>query len=115
VDSQCDIENVYVYEDYSCKLVLKDLEYSAALPQDKYLKMQLLERKDRKKWFVWFATSRQGKETIKPRSFTFYNSADAISEFENKFKKETGNSWSQRDYFQPKLSKYTLVSAEREI
>ena len=41
VDPACEIENVHVFEDYSCKLVLKDIEFSA-VTQDKFLRMQLL-------------------------------------------------------------------------
>jgi hypothetical protein len=33
---------------------MQELEFSAA-KQDKFIKMQLLERKDRKKWFLWIA------------------------------------------------------------
>ena len=30
----------------------------AAAKQDKFIKMQLLERKDRKKWYLWIANGK---------------------------------------------------------
>ena len=113
VDPACQIGSVHVFEDYSCKLVLKDIEFSA-VTQDKFLRMQLLQRKGAEKWFLWYGVQRAGRENITTRIYNFLNYQDAEREFQAKFKKETGNDWKNRDYFKPKLSKYVLVNAERE-
>ena len=52
-----------VFEDYSVKLTLPDLVYSS-LSQDKFIRMQLLERDDKKKWFLWIAQGKVGREAI---------------------------------------------------
>jgi len=104
-----------VFADFSCTLKMYDLDFtSTALPQDVTMKMQLLERNDGKKWFLWYAISRPGRSKINSKFYTFYNTADAIKAFENKFKKETDNQWASRDFFKAKASKYVLVTAERE-
>jgi len=54
VDPQCEVADVKVFQDYSVKLTLPEVNFSAQ-SHDRVLKMQLLERKDGKKWFLWIA------------------------------------------------------------
>ena len=61
VDRDCDTKDVSVFEDYSVKLILQDLEFSST-SQDKYLRMQLLERNDGKKWFLWVVHGKVGRD-----------------------------------------------------
>ena len=61
VDKDCELKEVQVFEDYTVKLILQDLEYSS-ISQDKYMKMQLLERNDAKKWFLWLVNGKVGRD-----------------------------------------------------
>ena len=64
VDANCELldteEGLQVYADYSVILHMQDLEFTVGKVQDRSIKMQLLERADNKKWFVW---SQQGMIT----------------------------------------------------
>ena len=90
-----------------------DLEFTAT-SRDAFVRMQLLERNDKKKWFLWIAEGKVGKAQIKTKIFDYYNKVDAISNFEKKFMQWTENAWMERDYFQPKHGKYVIGNAERE-
>ena len=113
IDRDCDLKDVAVFEDYTVKLVLQDLEYSSK-SQDKYVKMQLLERNDGKKWFLWTENGKVGRDNAKKQVFSYFNRVDAIADFEKKFTYYTENRWTERDFFKPKLGKYVYVSAEKE-
>ena len=76
--------------------------------------MQLLERNDKKKWFLWIAEGKVGRNQIKTKIFEYFNKVDAIASFEKKFTQWTENTWPERDYFQPKQGKFVIGSAERE-
>ena len=76
--------------------------------------MQLLERNDKKKWHLWIAEGKVGKQQIKTKIFDYFNKVDAIANFEKKFAQWTDNVWIERDYFQPKQGKYVIGNAERE-
>ena len=52
IDRHCDIQNVKVVDDYSCHLQMNDISYNDE-QQNRFYKMQLLERNDGKKWFLW--------------------------------------------------------------
>jgi len=77
------------------------------------MKLQLLERADRKKWVVWQATglvNQKVKQLIQP----FFDSGDAIADFEKLFEKHTENQWKEREFFQTKPGKYSIKSEEKE-
>ena len=76
--------------------------------------MQLLERNDNKKWFLWIAEGKVGKAQIKTKIFEYFNKVDAMTNFEKKFTLWTENTWIERDYFQPKQGKYVIGNAKRE-
>ena len=76
--------------------------------------MQLLERNDAKKWFLWLATGKVGRENQKKQVFSYFNKVDACAAFEKKFTANTDNRWIERDFFKPKTGKYVYVSAEKE-
>lgn len=98
VDSQCELKEVTVFQDYSCRLTRQDLELTAT-SRDAFIRMQLLERNDKKKWFLWIADGKVGKAQIKTKIFEYFNKVDAIANFEKKFAQWTDNTWIERDYF----------------
>lgn len=113
VDEDCELKDVFVFEDYSVKLLLQDLEFSST-SQDRYLRMQLLERNDGKKWFLWLVNGKMGRDNQKKQVFSYFNKVDAIAAFEKKFTANTENKWTERDFFKPRIGKYIYVSAEKE-
>ena len=113
VDKDCELKEVQVFEDYAVRLILQDTEYSSDT-QDRYMKMQLLERNDAKKWFLWIATGKVGRDNQKKQVFSYFNKVDACAAFEKKFAANTDNRWTEREFFKPKTGKYVYVSAEKE-
>ena len=63
VDPQCEVPDVKGFQDYSVKLILPEVNFSAQ-SHDRILKMQLLERNDGRKWFLWIAQGKVGKEHV---------------------------------------------------
>lgn len=53
VDPACEVLNVHVYEDYTCYMQQSDIAYTDNNEHTRFYKMQLLERNDQKKWFLW--------------------------------------------------------------
>lgn len=98
VDNQCELKDVTVFQDYSCRLTRQDLELTAT-SRDAFIRMQLLERNDKKKWFLWIADGKVGKAQLKTKIFEYFNKVDAIANFEKKFTQWTDNIWIERDYF----------------
>lgn len=62
----------------------QDLELTAT-SRDAFIRMQLLERNDKKKWFLWMAEGKVGRQQIKTKIFEYFNKVDAIANFEKKF------------------------------
>lgn len=61
--------------------------------------MQLLERNDGKKWYVWVKQGKLTSDNFQTNVKDFYNKYDAMVEFESYFNKKTSNKWSERSYF----------------
>jgi len=62
--------------------------------------MQLVEREDEKKWWVWIANglfSQQQK--LKTKIFPFFDKFAAIALFEKNFEQFTENRWVDREFF----------------
>ena len=114
VDSQCELREVKVFQDYSAKLTLQEVNFSA-INQDKFVRMQLLERNDGKKWFLWIAQGRIGRDAVTTQIFEHFNKVDAIGDFEKRFFKRTENKWPERDNFKDVPGRFTFVVAEREL
>lgn len=57
VDAACSLENMAVFQDYSCVLTNQDISYNM-ISEIRVFKMQLLERNDKLKWVVWTATGK---------------------------------------------------------
>ena len=94
VDKDCDIKDVQnyrVFEDYSCHLQLNDISYTEQDQQTRYIVMQLLERKDGKKWSMWVKTGKLGSDKYQTKVNDFFNKYDAMVEFEQLFNKRTLN------------------------
>lgn len=92
--------NCRVLDDYSITLKLTDISYGAVLSNDKFYKMQLLERKNKKQWFLWFQQGRIGQTNPPSNEKEFLNKHDAMGQFEKRFNEKTGNKWIDREYFQ---------------
>lgn len=106
MDPQCELLHgdtataLHVYEDYSIKLLLQDVEYSVGKIQDKVIKLQLLERDDEKKWWVWMANGLLSQNRkLATKNFPFFSKVDAIAMFEKKFEQATENRWIEREFF----------------
>ena len=76
--------------------------------------MQLLERKDRKKWFLWIAQGKQSRANPQTKVFAHFTEGDAIASFKTYFEKYTENNWSERDFFKAVAGKYELFSEQRD-
>lgn len=113
VDADCFIQNVRVYKDYSCLLHLSDVDYNS-LGSNKFYKMQMLERKDGKKWYVWSQFGRINAVNPKTREQEFYGRYDAIAYFEKHFYEKTNNKWTTKEFFQQKPGKWSLVKKDQE-
>lgn len=103
-----------VFEDYSVKLILPEVNFSAQ-SHDRVAKMQLLERNDGRKWFLWIAQGKLGRDKVSTQVQDHFNKNDAIADFEKRFQTRTENRWGDRDAFQEHPGKYILVVAEREL
>ena len=88
--------------------------------------MQLLERKDKQKWFVWTA---QGKlqesdmniddneldtSDFQTNIYDFYNRTDAQANFEKRFFDKSANKWVEKDFFKQKPGKFVLLNKEEK-
>lgn len=82
--------------------------------QTKYMVMQLLERGDGKKWFVWTKQGKLASQKFNTTVKDFYNKYDAMVEYEQLFLKKTANKWSERQYFQQRPGQYILIRRESE-
>lgn len=112
IDDFCAIQNVDVYNDYSCTLSQKDL-YSK---RTKFYRMQLLklsaeidEQNNKCVFFHYIRYGRVGevgKTLIK--SFSSSEMDLAITTFIKQFKTKTGNSWNDRQNFDEKYGLYSL-------
>lgn len=96
----------HVYQGYSAQLILTEL----SINNEKREKLQVLERQDKKKWV--FLNKRDlgngGPPKLELRDF--FSSSDAISEFENRFRKLTKNVWGEGFKLSP--GNYEFVSEE---
>ena len=98
MDPECEFKGYSVYQDYSCRLTRQEVEFTAN-SRDAFVRMQLLERNDRKKWCLWIGEGRAGKSGLKVKFFDFFNTVDGVAQFEQRFAKLTDNTWTERDYF----------------
>lgn len=77
--------------------------------------MQLLERADGKKWYLWVKQGRLASENFHTNVKDFFSKYDAMVEYESYFSKKTGNKWSDRSSFQQKPGLYILLRKETEL
>jgi Poly(ADP-ribose) polymerase, regulatory domain len=78
------------------------------------VRLQLLERDDEKKWFVWSAVGLLTAKKVKTQHTSYFSKVGAIAEFEKKFEGYTENRWVEKEFFQAKPGKYQIVSEQRE-
>ena len=112
-------------QDYNCLLTLEDISYNQ-LSQIKVFKMQLLERKDKQKWFVWTAQNKVQESDMniddkeldtsefQTNIYEFYNRTDAQANFEKRFFDKTANKWVEKDFFKEKPGKFVLLNKEEK-
>lgn len=125
VDPCCSVMNVGVLHDYSCVLVMEDISYNQ-LSQIKVVKMQLLERRDFKKWYVWIAqgilSESELNQTMEDEIDTsslnckheeFYDRVEAQAHFEKVFFKRTANKWTEKDYLKQKPGMFKILNKEQ--
>lgn len=93
---------------------MNDLQFEVGKLQDKVIKLQLLERADEKKWFLWIASGLLTATQLKTKLFPFFSRPEAIASFEKKFLQYTENRWVDREFFQQKQGKYYILSEERQ-
>mmetsp|Transcript_23804 Transcript_23804/g.23491 ORF Transcript_23804/g.23491 Transcript_23804/m.23491 type:complete len:124 (+) Transcript_23804:337-708(+) len=110
LEKECTMKDVKVYQDYSVSLLQTDISLGTALSNDKFMKIQLLERADGLKWFCWTVQGRVGNLKVPERSKEFLNRTDAKAEFEKLFFKKTGNKWMEKDMFKAKPGLFTMVN-----
>lgn len=129
LDRYCELQDVHVVGDFSCVLTSEDISYNQ-LNCIRIVRMQLLERNDRRKWTFWMAKGQSRHEvdedmdefnalTAKVSMANqhiddFFNRAEAEAKFEEKFHYFTGNKWSQKDYFKEKPGKYKLLDKHKK-
>ena len=92
---------------------LDDISYNED-QQTKYFAMQLLERTDGNKWFVWTKFGKLGQTNFNTNVKDFFNKYDAMVEFESLFAKKTANKWSDRNYFQQKPGMFIFMRKDSE-
>lgn len=125
VDPSCSIKDVNVLDDYSCVLVLEDISYNQ-LSQIKVFKMQLVERNDGKKWFVWIAQGIMSESDLNQtqedeidtsqlntKQEEFYVKVEAQAHFEKLFFNKTANKWTDKDYLKQKPGKFKILNKEQ--
>ena len=78
--------------------MLTDVAYGT-YGHNKYYKIQLLERLDKKKWFLWCEWGRVGAENPAQSVNEYYKRIEAMAAFEKKFYSKTDNKWSEREIF----------------
>jgi len=89
VDRECSLKNVRVFKDYSCTLSLTDVAYGS-FGHNKFYKIQLLERMDQRKWFVWTHWGRIGADGQQQQN-EFFDKHEAMAFFEKRFASKTEN------------------------
>jgi len=97
--------NLKVFEDYAVKLNQTHIDAN----NNKYYIIQALQGDG--KYFAWNRWGRVG-EPGQNKLMPFSSPADAIKEFEKKFREKTCNNWAARDNFKPVNGKYTIVETE---
>jgi poly [ADP-ribose] polymerase len=113
VDKESGLNHYNVFKDYCSMLNLTDVSYGIH-GHNKFYFMQLLQRDDSKKWTLFMKYGRVGAEKPQKRSFEFYNRTEARVAFEQRFFEKTHNNWEDKDYFQEKPGKYSLVKVEND-
>lgn len=125
MDAACEIKNVKVMHDFSAVLVLEDISYNQ-ISQVKVFKMQLFERNDKQKWYVWVAQgmipesefSKQNEDDIDASELNtkfeeFYDRINAQAQFEKLFFQKTANKWTEKDFFKGKPGKFNLLNKDK--
>jgi poly [ADP-ribose] polymerase len=92
--------------------MLTDVAYGT-YGHNKFYKIQLLERLDSKKWFVWTKWGRVGADGSEAMN-EFYKRVEAQAYFEKKFKTKTDNEWAHRELFKKMPGKYHMINKEEE-
>ncbi|XP_061423027.1 protein mono-ADP-ribosyltransferase PARP3 isoform X2 [Lethenteron reissneri] len=110
IDSACNLANktgLEVHEDYDCMLNQTNIGHN----NNKFYIIQLIAGDGKfYTWTRWGRVGEGGQNAMK----TFGNEAEAIKDFEKKFKDKTKNNWQQRGEFTAHPGKYTLIEMQYE-
>lgn len=105
VDSRVPLPNLKVVDDYAVKLNQTNVDGN----NNKYYIIQVLEGDGKYyAWNRWGRVGEDGQNKLLPCS----SEAQAIKEFEKKFREKTKNAWGNRDSFKTIPGQYTLVETE---
>lgn len=107
VDEYCSVSDGEVYEDYDCMLNQTNVGQN----NNKFYVIQVIKQNN--KYFSWNRWGRVG-EVGQSKLNPFSKPADAIKDFEKKFKDKTKNNWSDRSNFVSHAGKYTLIEVDGE-
>ncbi|KAM9814110.1 protein mono-ADP-ribosyltransferase PARP3 [Neosynchiropus ocellatus] len=106
MDDHCTLPNsAEVHEDYDCMLNQTNIGNN----NNKFYVIQVL--KDQESFYTWNRWGRVGEQGQSKLNH-FDNAANAIKDFEKKFKDKTQNNWSDRENFVSRPRKYTLIEVD---
>ncbi|KAM8867700.1 protein mono-ADP-ribosyltransferase PARP3 [Synchiropus picturatus] len=106
MDDHCTLpSSTEVHEDYDCMLNQTNIGNN----NNKFYVIQVL--KDQKSFYTWNRWGRVGEKGQSKLS-PFDNVANAIKDFEKKFKDKTQNNWNDRENFVSHPRKYTLIEVD---
>lgn len=78
---------------------MTDIDFSSLLSSDKFLRMQVLEKKNKNKWYLWMLQGRGGSDKHSEKINEYFNKTDAMAAFEKTFYLKTCNKWTDRSLF----------------
>ncbi|KAK7496119.1 hypothetical protein BaRGS_00012529 [Batillaria attramentaria] len=104
-DALCPVGgNCTVHEDYDAMLNQTNIGHN----NNKYYIIQVLKDKIGR-FYAWNRWGRVGEPGANALKGPFGNPTDAVKDFEKKFSDKTKNKWADRENFQAKPGKYTLL------
>ncbi|KAM9410726.1 protein mono-ADP-ribosyltransferase PARP3-like isoform 1-T3 [Pholidichthys leucotaenia] len=108
VDDNCYLSSSgEVHEDYDCMLNQTNIGHN----NNKFYVIQVIKAQNR--YYSWNRWGRVG-EVGQNKLDIFDKAADAVKEFEKKFKDKTKNNWKNRRNFVSHPGKYTLIEVDGE-
>ena len=98
-----------IVEGYAVMLNLTDISYGQK-GHNKFYQIQI--QKKNGSYCLFTKWGRVGAKNPQSKQMEFSSKIEAIQEFKSKFREKTVNDWDDRERFQPKPGKYTLINVE---